>query len=297
MKRNVLFAAWIGCASLLFAGCPAQTGDEVFTDDHSTSTPGGDDANGNSPSDTNQNGGTSDENVTLRVQITAPPNPGLVQVIGLVDRGSVTRAAASAAGTWDFRASLSATGGGVFTSSFPRGTTVCLICDESEFVLSPDNAGVPPPEGNFHLQFKGWTGDTATAEVGDDAGILVLNLDRDRTVTAEFTRMHAVIVRSIGGAMGTGTDLFVEVPSQEGLTVPLVEFPGEGSLRRLVGTGLTGQQGQIGKWFYFRDGTVIELTIPDPNPFISWTGDGAISGRRVTLTFGGRDQTVDVNWP
>jgi len=298
MKRTILIAAYLACVTLLIAGCPAPTGDEGNANDNSSSNVnGGGDANGNSSGDTNQNSGSTGGNVTFRVEIATPPNQGLVQVLGFVDKGSVTRAAASASGTWDFRASRLNGEGGVFTSSFPRGTTICLICNESEFVLSADNAGVPPPAGIFHLQFKQWIGDFTTGYVGDDQGILVLTLDRDLTITAEFVAMNAVIVRSFGGAQGTGTDLFVEVPSQEGLTVPIVEFPGEGSLRRLVGTGLTNQQGQIGKWFYFRDGTVIELTVPDPKPFISWTGDGAIAGRRVTLTFGGRDQTVDVNWP
>lgn len=245
----------------------------------------------------NGNGGTPSENVRLTVQFDAAPGVAFVRVVGFVNKGNIDRSEAESSVTpWDFNTSFDPGGFNGAAYDYPRGTQICLICSESEAISSPANTGVAPVPVPTAGQFVDWQGDTQGAGGGGDAGILFFTLNENRTITARFIPMQAVVIRSQGGANGTGTTLDIDILNQAPLTIP-PQHTGNSRGVGIVGTGLTGQQGLIGKFHYFRDGTVIKFTVPDDAPFTGWSGDGAIGGRVVTFTFGQRTQTADLAWP
>lgn len=249
-------------------------------------------ANGGSTGNTNTNSGA---NAALTIQFDAPATVSAVSVAVFVNKGNVDRSEAGDPIPLDFRANFEPNSSSTVTRSFPRGTVICLVCDESDAISSPFNTGVSPVPVPQAGQFVDWIGDTQSLG-GGDAGILFFTLNENRTITARFTAMHAVILRSVGGANGTGTSLDIDYLAQAPLTVP-PQHIGNTRGGNVVGTGLTGQQGLIGKFHYFRDGTIVKFTVPAPAPFTSWSGDGAISGREITFTFGQRTQTADLAWP
>jgi len=262
-------------------------------------TPGpmpGDDTNDNTDNtngDTNDN--TSGGDAILNIQFDAP-GTAYVRVVGFVNKGNLDRSESESTTTpWAFNDSYDPGGSNGASHVYPKGTQICLICSESEGISSPANTGVPPQQTTAG-QFVDWQGDTQGASIGNDAGILFFTLNEDRTITARFKVMQGVVIRSQGGANGTGTQLDIDFLAQAPLTIP-PRFTGNSRGVGMVGTGLTGQQGQIGKWYFFRDDTVLKFTVPPTAPFTSWSGDGSIGGREVTFTFGQRMQTVDLNWP
>ncbi len=257
-------------------------------------------ANANDNGSANDNGTANDnsssDDVTLTIQFDAP-GVGSARVVGFVNQGNVLRADAESTITpWAFNTSFDPGGSNGASYVYPRGTQICLVCSESETVISPTNTGVSPTPTTTAGQFVDWQGDFQAADVGSDAGILFFTLNENRTITAHFELMHGVVIRSQGGAAGTGTSVDIEFLEQTPFTIPPLQF-GNSTGVNFVGTGLTGQQGQIGKFYFARDGTMIKFTVPSPSPFTSWSGDGAISGREVTFTFGQRTQIVDLDWP
>lgn len=251
--------------------------------------------NGNSNGSTNANGNSNSSSVILTIQFDVPAPVSSVSVAGFVNKGNVDRSEAGDPIPWDFRDAFIAgnPSGGVHV--YPRGTVITLICAESEVISSPSNTGVSPVPVPMAGQFVDWQGDVLGAG-GNDAGSLFFTLNESRTITARFAPMHGVVLRWQGGANGTGTSLDTDYLAQAPLTIPPRQT-GNSRGTNVVGTGLTGQQGLIGKFHYFRDGTVVKFTVPAGAAFTSWSGDGAISGREITFTFGGRTQIADLNWP
>ena len=300
-QRSIWIAGAIFPLLSLVVACP-QPGGNQNTNRNANS---GHNVNANTAANNNANTGSSgnsnsnsSENVTLSIRFdVTPANGPFVRVLVFVNKGLLDRFDVGDGDpntpVEDFQARFSQGGGGL-TQSFPRGTQICLICDESEEISSACNNGLPPV--SVAAQFAEYQGDTQGASGGADPGVLFFTLNENRTITARFVPMHAVIVRSVGGANGTGTNMDIQVLSRNPLTVPpLIPFILTGC--NVVGTGLTGQQGQIGVFHFARDGTVIRYTVPDDKPFISFSGDGAIGGRSVTFTFGQRTQTADLDWP
>lgn len=260
-----------------------------------TQTPppaGNSNTNSNSNANVNANGNAD---VSLMVRIDAPATVAFVSVMGFVNKGNVDRSEASDPIPFDFRATFDSTGCCGHFGTYPRGTVITLICNESEAITSPGSSGVSPVPVPLAGQFVDWQGDTQGAG-GNDSGSLFFTLNETRTITARFVPMHGVVLRWQGGANGTGSDLFTDYLVQAPLTIP-PRFTGNSRGQNVVGTGLTGQQGLIGAFYYFRDGTVVKFTVPAGAAFTSWSGDGAISGREITFTFGGRTQIADLDWP
>lgn len=252
--------------------------------------------NMNTNDNNNGNDNTSNGPHALKIQFDAPTGVSNVRVAVFVDKGSVDRSEAGDPIPWTHRTSYDPSGTNGATYSIPHGSHVCLVCDENPATSSPANTGVDPLPVVTLGQFVDWQGDTQGATGGNDAGILNFTMTGDRTITARFSLMYGVVIRSQGGANGTGTSLDIDIENQAPLTLP-PQHLGNSRNVNIVGTGLTGQQGKIGKYHYFRDGTTIIFTVPTAAPFTSWSGDGAIGGRTVTFTFGARTQTADLNWP
>lgn len=232
---------------------------------------------------------------TLTINIQATVRTAAVRVVGFVNKGNVARADSESSVTpWDFTATY-VMGGSTAGSSrsvipFPVGTEITLVADEGTFPGLTLNTAV-----NLNLsdtsffpslpaQFVRWEGDTTGASTGSDKGVLYLILDGDRTIDAVFTDMNALRIGVVGGADGGGTVLDIDVMSLP-LSIPPVQ-PGNTRGANIVGTILTGQSGEIGVFGFYNDGTVITFRVPADWPFTSWNGDGAISGRSITMIFG-----------
>lgn len=235
----------------------------------------------------------------LKIEFDVAPGVANVRVAYFLDKGNVGRSTAGDPIQWTDRATYDAGGTSGGNYVVPHGAQVVLVCDENEAISSPANTGVDPVPSVAQGQFLDWQGDTQGATGGDDAGILNFTMNEDRTITARFGVMSSVVIRSLGGAQGTGTAVDIDIGNQTSLTIPPRPIPNSKGVG-MVGTGLTGQQGKIGKFHFFRDGTTIKFTVPASSPFTAWSGDGQIGGRTVTFKFGepGKTaQTAELNWP
>jgi len=238
-------------------------------------------------------GGEDDDLFTLTLNILATARTGVVRVVGYENQPNITRAD-TATTAWDFDSSYSM-GNHPGTSSqrifsFAPGTQITLVADELNVPGVTLNASVILDLNDTTLfpsipaQFVEWgVSEVGTAE-GSDKGILHFTMDRDRTIDAVFQDMNALRIGVVGGVTGTGTTVDMEIMSTP-LTIP-PEIPQGFTGGNIVGTIFTGQAGEIGIFGFYNDGTVVTFTVPAPAPFTSWSGDGAISGRSITLTFG-----------
>lgn len=121
--------------------------------------------------------------------------------------------------------------------------------------------------------------------MGADKGVLFFTMELDRTIIARFDDMDLLEVHVIGGADGAGTLLDYDYLAQAPLTIPPRHTANARNIN-VVGTILSGQSGAIRLSGFANDGTVMQLCIPAGQRFTSWSGDGVISGRCVTVTFG-----------
>ncbi|MDX2198236.1 MAG: hypothetical protein SF069_04595 [Phycisphaerae bacterium] len=295
-QRSLAAAVCLFIFALVPACPPPPTPDGNENSSNTNTNTNTNSANGNANSSTSTNGNAnSGGNVTLTVLIEAPSVTPSLGVAIYVNKGNVDRAEADDPIARDFSVNFfSGETIGSSPRSFPRGTQITLICDESDEISSPFNTTVSPPL--IAAQFLDWQGDVSGAG-GNDAGALFFTLNENRTITARFGLMNGVIIRSVGGANGTGTLLDIDFLERAPFTIPPQFLFGNSRNGNVVGTGLTGQQGQIGRFHFARDGTVIKFTVPMGAAFTSWSGDGAISGREITFTVGNRTQTADLAWP
>lgn len=220
----------------------------------------------------------------MTLNLTASPRTSAARVVGFVDQGNVHRADAESQVTpWGFTADFSQGGTNRTVVAYPSGTEITLIADELHFpgvALGSFDAGA----STVPAQFVEWRGDFTSGDLGSDKGVLHFVLDDDRTIEAHFADMNPLTMHVVGGADGSGTSLDVDVIT-EPLTIPPV-VPGNSRGLNVSGTILAGNSGAIGLWGYFNDGSRVTLTVPEGSPFTSWSGDGAISGRSVTITHG-----------
>ena len=286
MRMNY-YALALGCLCLSFSTVSC-----VSNSSGDSNSPPGDNSNGSSGDGANDN---SSGTVTLRLNLRATARTSAVRVVGFVNRGSVHRADAESSVTpWDFAATYtmgsSATNSSLTTKVLQRGDTVCLVADEiaSPTITTNTAANLNIDDLTYFPslpgQFLRWEGDLTTSSIGSDKGVVTITMSEDRSIDAVFGDTSLIRIFTIGGATGTGTTLDIDFETTP-LTIPPVQ-PGNLRNVNIVGSILTGQAGQLGITGFLNDGSKITYTVQPTAPFTSWSGDGQISGRTITVTYG-----------
>lgn len=176
---------------------------------------------------------------------------------------------------------------------FTPGTEICLVVDESNDLGTPEGS-FDPNASIVPAQFIDWEGDIQDSQQGSDKGVIFFTMEADRTIVARLEPKVPLIVRTDGGADGTGTAVETEFLFQNPLTIPPVHTGN--TTASIAGTGLTGQAGIIQLNGWFNDATQLRLCVPPGAAFTAWSGDGAVSGRCVDLTFANGAEVL-LQWP
>lgn len=292
------------CAMLLAAGlfllgteCPSSLPDPE---------PNGNDSNSNSSDNSNSSG---DGPFLLTIKINGPVNGEFARIYGVVNDGPQDHASlANRSPQADFNVTLTSSNGTgqiVETFTYDKGTKIALVAVEGDGGVT----STPPPDNidTVPMQFDGWTGNTtglATGTGGSNPAAIYIEMDKDKTIEANFSAMTPIFVRVDSDPQVADCNVVIHVDVDRFIIPPDPVQDGTGVAVKHSATGT------VFLWGSYRDGAVMMLELHDAldnashacdqgsvNPcfvFVEWTGDCEGSGKTCILTYGSATQATVV---